>query len=105
MTWVRIWSRRYAPRGDQRRCCFLNELRLAGAPIAGTVQQQPDGDIREFNGWLQLTESVEAIRRAVRDALWDVGRVWVGITRVGLVILSGSFPGEGGVDGWTDQQG
>jgi hypothetical protein len=33
-------------------------------PIAGTVQQQPHGQPAPFNGWLQLTETIESIRRS-----------------------------------------
>jgi hypothetical protein len=48
---------------------LLLEVNFEAVPIAGTLQQPPDGRIEQFNGWLQLTETLEAIRRsAVRDA-------------------------------------
>ncbi len=31
-------------------------------PIAGILQQPPDGDPKPFTGWLQLTKMLEAIR-------------------------------------------
>ena len=43
---------------------LLIELQLDGMPIAGTVQQQPHGHPAPFNGWLQLTETIESIRRS-----------------------------------------
>jgi hypothetical protein len=36
---------------------------------------------------------------------WDVAGVDVGVTHAVAVILPGSFPGEGGVGGRTDEQG
>jgi hypothetical protein len=43
---------------------LLIELNLAAEPIAGTVSQQPNGDPVPFSGWLQLTETIEAVRRS-----------------------------------------
>jgi hypothetical protein len=40
------------------------ELQSLSTPIAGTVQEQPTGHITPFIGWLQLTETIEAIRRS-----------------------------------------
>jgi hypothetical protein len=47
---------------------LLIELDPAVEPISGTLRQQPDGASTPFHGWLQLTETVEAIRRAARTA-------------------------------------
>jgi hypothetical protein len=33
-------------------------------PIAGILQEPPDGDPKPFTGWLQLTQMLEAIRRS-----------------------------------------
>jgi hypothetical protein len=45
------------------RIQLVIELESAVAPIAGTVREQPDGDAQRFRGWLELTETLEAIRR------------------------------------------
>jgi hypothetical protein len=41
----------------------LLELGPGVEPIAGILQQPPDGDPKPFTGWLQLTKMLEAIRR------------------------------------------
>jgi hypothetical protein len=41
----------------------LLELGPGVEPIAGILQQPPDGDPKPFTGWLQLTKMREAIRR------------------------------------------
>ena len=52
---------------------LLIELDLGGVPIAGTVQQKPHGHPATFNGWLQLTETIESIRRsAAADPIPDL---------------------------------
>jgi len=43
---------------------LLIDLRSAPEPIAGTVRLLPNGHPLRFSGWLQLTETVEAMRRS-----------------------------------------
>jgi hypothetical protein len=43
---------------------LLIELQLAAAPIAGTIQPQPNGQSEPFTGWLQLTQAIETLRRS-----------------------------------------
>jgi hypothetical protein len=42
----------------------LLELDPGIEPIAGILQQPPNGDPKPFTGWLQLTQMLEAIRRS-----------------------------------------
>lgn len=46
---------------------LLIELDLTGELIAGTLRQQPAGDTVPFSGWLQLTETIETIRRSAQQ--------------------------------------
>ena len=41
----------------------LLELGTGLEPIAGILQQPPEGDPKPCTGWLQLTKMLEAIRR------------------------------------------
>jgi len=59
-----IAARKIANELAARTIQLLIELDLDGVPIAGTVQQKPHGHRATFNGWLQLTETIESIRRA-----------------------------------------
>jgi hypothetical protein len=43
---------------------LLIELESDSQPIAGTIRQPPGGRAKAFAGWLQLTEMIEAARRA-----------------------------------------
>lgn len=43
---------------------LLIELDPTAEPIIGTLQNQPHGPIEHFHGWLQLTETLQAIRHA-----------------------------------------
>ena len=43
---------------------LLIELRNAAVPIEGTLRLLPDGHALPFTGWLQLTETVEAVRKS-----------------------------------------
>lgn len=42
----------------------LIELESGVEPINGTLQEQPDGEITPFTGWLQLTQALETVRRS-----------------------------------------
>jgi len=48
----------------QSRIRLLIEVEPCATPITGTLQRQPHGEIERFTGWLQLTEALEAARRA-----------------------------------------
>jgi hypothetical protein len=41
---------------------LLIELRTTAGPIAGTLRLLPNGHPVQFRGWLQLTETLEAMR-------------------------------------------
>jgi hypothetical protein len=43
---------------------LLIELESDSDPIAGTIRQSPDRPAMAFAGWLQLTDMIEAARRA-----------------------------------------
>jgi hypothetical protein len=43
---------------------LLVELDLGVEPIAGIVQRPPNGDPVRFVGWLQLTQTLEALRNS-----------------------------------------
>jgi hypothetical protein len=43
---------------------LLIELDPTAEPITGTLQKQPHGSTEHFHGWLQLTETLQAIRHA-----------------------------------------
>lgn len=46
---------------------LLVELRTTDGPIAGTLRPLPNGQPLQFRGWLQLTETLEAMRQHDRD--------------------------------------
>ena len=48
----------------------LIELEHGTEPITGTLQEPSTGDRKQFTGWLQLTQLLEAIRTsAIGDRL------------------------------------
>jgi hypothetical protein len=53
----------------------LIEIDPGHDPIAGVLRQQPAGDLQRFNGWLQLAQALETIRRsAIQAEPPDTGR-------------------------------
>ena len=46
----------------------LLELDPGVEPIAGILQQPPEGDPKPFTGWLQLTHMLKTIRRSATSS-------------------------------------
>ena len=46
----------------------LLELYPGVEPIAGILQQPPEGDPKPFTGWLQLTHMLKTIRRSATSS-------------------------------------